>query len=559
MRLKSLSSRLFLVTAVALLPAVAISISNVMTVQRDRTADLHADALRTAELVSLEVEQTLGGLESVLRTLAAAPVVRTSDPACNQLLADAVGSVGFIAEIHIVNLDGSIRCASVPPATIDRAPAELLAQANADKPRAGEFHQSASDGAPRLPLALRIGDGPGQMPGVAVAHLDLVWMEQRLQRRSLSPGNSLTIVDRTGTILARVPEPERFVGTQIRPEFMPLLEEMQPGSMDVVSQDGTPRIIGYFPPAANASGLYVSAGYSIAEGLETMRTVALQALGLALLGTVLAMILAFYTARVFIARPVGVLIDTITAWRNGDTRARTGMNADNGEIGDAGAALDAFMAEVLTNRDARKKADEARDLMRDELEHREKNLMATIQAVARQTFTDPGSTAALHVFSDRLNAIGEANRLLKQSGWESTPLRCLIVNGVSTFIGEAQDKVETRGPDLVVKGNVATALGMSIHELCTNAVKYGALSNDSGRIIIEWGIEPGEKGDVFTLLWTEVGGPPVTRPERTGFGSKVIRHALSAQTGGVVEITHDPGGLVCRLTAPAEAVVAPSA
>lgn len=559
MRLKSLSSRLFLVTAVALLPAVAISISNVMTVQRDRTADLHADALRTAELVSLEVEQTLGGLESVLRTLAAAPVVRTSDPACNQLLADAVGAVGFIAEIHIVNLDGSIRCASVSPATVDRAPAELLAQANADKPRAGEFHQSASDGAPRLPLALRIGDGPGQMPGVAVAHLDLVWMEQRLQRRSLSPGNSLTIVDRTGTILARVPEPERFVGTQIRPEFMPLLEEMQPGSMDVVSQDGTPRIIGYFPPAANASGLYVSAGYSIAEGLETMRTVALQALGLALLGTVLAMILAFYTARVFIARPVGVLIDTITAWRNGDTRARTGMNADNGEIGDAGAALDAFMAEVLSNRDARKKADEARDLMRDELEHREKNLMATIQAVARQTFTDPGSTAALHVFSDRLNAIGEANRLLKQSGWESTPLRCLIVNGVSTFIGEAQDKVETRGPDLVVKGNVATALGMSIHELCTNAVKYGALSNDSGRIIIEWGIEPGEKGGVFTLLWTEVGGPPVTRPERTGFGSKVIRHALSAQTGGVVEITHDPGGLVCRLTAPAEAVVAPSA
>lgn len=556
MRLKSLASRLFLVTAVALVPAVAIAISNIITVQRDRTADLHADALRTAELVSLEVEQTVAGLESVMRTLAAAPVVRTSDPLCHELLADAVRAVNFIAELYIANPDGTVRCSSVPLNAMDLAPSELLARATTEKPLAGTFHRTATDDAPRLPIVLRFGTGPGEAPGVAVAHLDLVWMEERLQRRSLTPGNSLTIVDRSGTILARVPEPERFVGTKIRPEFLPLLEETSPGSMDMVSQDGTARIVGYLPPATNTSGLYISAGYSISQGLETMRRVAMQALGLALLGTALAMLLAFYTARVFVARPVGVLIDTITAWRNGNTSARTDMSSEDGEIGDAGAALDAFMSEVLTNREARKKADEARDLMRDELEHREKNLLATIQAVARQTFTDPGSDRALHIFSDRLNAISEANRLLKQSGWKSTPLRCLIVNGVSTFIGDAQDRVETRGPELVVKGNVATALGMSIHELCTNAVKYGALSNDTGRIIIEWSVEPGEKKDVFSLLWTEVGGPPVTRPERTGFGSKVIRHALSAQTGGVVEITHDPQGLVCRLTAPADAVVA---
>lgn len=234
------------------------------------------------------------------------------------------------------------------------------------------------------------------------------------------------------------------------------------------------------------------------------------------------------------------------------------MSEDNGEIGDAGAALDAFMSEVLANREARQKADAARDLMRDELEHREKNLLATIQAVARQTFSDSGNDAALRVFSDRLNAISEANRLLKQSGWTSTPLRHLIANGVSTFIGDNHDRVETEGPDLVVKGNVATAIGMSVHELCTNAVKYGGLSNDTGKVLIQWAVQPGEKGDVFTLQWTERGGPPVIKPERTGFGSKVIKHALSAQTGGSVEIIHDPQGLICRLTAPAEAVIAPA-
>jgi two-component sensor histidine kinase len=100
---------------------------------------------------------------------------------------------------------------------------------------------------------------------------------------------------------------------------------------------------------------------------------------------------------------------------------------------------------------------------------------------------------------------------------------------------------------------------MAVHELSTNAVKYGALSNDTGRVLIEWDIQTPDQGGAFTLTWTERGGPPVQKPERTGFGSKVIRHALSAQTGGTVEITHDPEGLVCRLSAPAEAVVAPAA
>jgi two-component sensor histidine kinase len=558
-RLKSLSSRLFVVTAVALVPAVAIAVSNIITVQRDQTAGLHDDALRTAELVSLEVEQTFAGLESVLRTLAAAPVVRNSEPVgCSTLLADTVLAVGFVAELYILNEDGRIRCSSVPAASLDLVPQDIVAQANAERPIAGTFHRSNAASAPRLPIALRIGNGSGDTPGIAVAHLDLVWMEQRLQRRSLAPGNSLTIVDRSGTILARVPDPETFIGTRIRPEYLHLIEEARPGSMEILSQDGTRRILGYIPPAANASGLYISAGYSIAEGLETLRTMALQALGLAILGTALASVLAFYTARVFIARPVGVLIDTITAWRGGNTTARTGMSEDNGEIGDAGAALDAFMSEVLANREARQKADAARDLMRDELEHREKNLLATIQAVARQTFSNTGNDAALRIFSDRLYAISEANRLLKQSGWTSTPLRHLISNAVSTFIGDNHDRVEAKGPDLVVKGNVATAIGMSIHELCTNAVKYGALSTDTGKVLIEWDVQPGEKGDVFTLQWTERGGPPVIKPERTGFGSKVIKHALSAQTGGSVEIIYDPQGLVCRLTAPAEAVIAPA-
>lgn len=562
MRLRSLASRLFVVTAVALSPAIAIAVSSVITMQRELTADLHASALRAAELLAREVEQTISGVDSVLRTVAAAPVVRLADTqACSALLAEAAAAVASISALFLLEEDGTIRCQSRSLPDVDFASRDYFAQAlGSDSLVTGTWAEAVAPqtAEAHLPVALKIAGRDGAPPGVAVAFLDLVWLEQRLQRRTLPAGGSLTIVDRAGTILARVPDPQSFVGTKVRPDYLHLLDEPRPGSLDVVSQDGTKRILGYFPPAMTSSGLYVSAGYSVEEGFAPMRGLVMQALSLALLGTALASVLAYYTARVFIVRPVGVLIDTVSAWRSGDTAARTVMTGDTDEIGSAGAALDGFMTELLASRAAAQKADEARDLMQDELEHREKNLLATVQAIARQTFGQGGNAEPLRVFSDRLNAISKANRLLKQSGWDSTPLRGLIADSVSTFIGEDRDRIRLRGPDIVVKGNVATAIGMAMHELCTNAVKYGALSNDTGQVTVDWALQPADQGGAFTLVWTEAGGPPVTRPDHTGFGSKVIRHALSAQTGGSVEITHDPGGLVCRLTAPAETVLAPA-
>ncbi|MES2815829.1 MAG: hypothetical protein V4720_13095, partial [Pseudomonadota bacterium] len=170
MRLKSLSSRLFVVTAVALLPAVAIAIANIITIQRDRITELHGDAMRTAELVSLEVEQTFAGLESVLRTLAAAPVVRNANgPACSALLADTVKAVPFASELYILNADGSLRCGSTTAERLDLVPQDLLAEATTENVVSGTYQKDAKDGAERLPVALRIGGGGNGASGIALA------------------------------------------------------------------------------------------------------------------------------------------------------------------------------------------------------------------------------------------------------------------------------------------------------------------------------------------------------------------------------------------------------
>jgi two-component sensor histidine kinase len=218
--------------------------------------------------------------------------------------------------------------------------------------------------------------------------------------------------------------------------------------------------------------------------------------------------------------------------------------------------MDSFMDELLAAREARRKADAARDLMRDELEHREKNLMATVQAVARQTFSKTGDDAAYQTFVQRLGAIGTANGLLKQSSWQSTSLADLVARTVATFVGKDQARISATGPQVMIKASVATVLAMSIHELCTNAVKYGALSNDVGTISITWALSGTAEDQTLTLSWIERGGPVVRKPQRTGFGSRVIKDALAAQTNGEVEMLLDPLGLTFRLTAPAQAILA---
>jgi two-component sensor histidine kinase len=559
MKPTSLSSRLFVVTAVALAPAFIVTGYSLLTLLDAQKDDLHSEARRIAELVSLELEQTVAATDGVLRTIGAAPIVkRGQQPDCDALLDEVAREVDYMAAIEVLNLDGSVRCrtGSPPPPLHGAVTDDILTSPGTIDRLVGRVMPQDNPAKIVLPISLRLHDADGRTTGAAVGYLDLDWLEGRLQDRSLTPGNSLTIADQGGTIIARVPEPERFVGTVIPSPYIDLVRAAAPGSIEVVSQDGTNRILGYHPPAANNSGLYISAGLSQAEGYATFRSVAFRAALLSFLGILGTGAFAYYTARAFVARPVQRLIDTVAAWRNGDETARTGLDANEGEICRAGQSVDAFMDELLATREARRKADEARDLMRDELEHREKNLMATVQAIARQTFSKAGDEAAYRVFSDRLNAIGTANGLLKRSSWQSTPLHELVAETVATFVGKEQRRVSAAGPEVLIKASVATVLAMSIHELCTNAVKYGALSNDVGTIDIAWHLSGLTKDSSFILSWVERGGPPVKEPRRTGFGSKVIRDALSGQTSGTVEITHDPLGLCFRLTAPAGAILA---
>jgi PAS domain S-box-containing protein len=200
----------------------------------------------------------------------------------------------------------------------------------------------------------------------------------------------------------------------------------------------------------------------------------------------------------------------------------------------------------------RKRAEEQRDLLIKELHHRVRNTLATVQAIASQTFRHVGgeAAAARQAFESRLLALSNAHSALTDESWDSVGLNDLVWSTLRPHCPADRELFTVSGTDMRVHPKSAVALSMAIHELCTNAIKYGALSVEGGHVSIDWAASDRR----FKLRWQERGGPPVAKPKGTGFGSVLIERALAAQLGGEVAISYDVTGVVCTIDAPLAAV-----
>jgi len=148
-------------------------------------------------------------------------------------------------------------------------------------------------------------------------------------------------------------------------------------------------------------------------------------------------------------------------------------------------------------------------------------------------------------FTDRLLALSAAHNVLTRENWEGAELSELVANAARPYHDAARHRITIEGPTLRVAPNVALAVSMALHELATNAVKYGALSTSDGRVSITWA-----EGDPAQLVWCETGGPPVSAPGRGGFGSRLLRQGMATELGAPAEVDYRPEGVLCRLRVP---------
>jgi two-component sensor histidine kinase len=243
----------------------------------------------------------------------------------------------------------------------------------------------------------------------------------------------------------------------------------------------------------------------------------------------------------------------IQAADNLDSAAREGeIGRDEAAIQQAQTAS-SHIIRARTLADKALKADvEHIQLRMREVGHRNKNMLSLVEAIARQTAAHEPEDFIGH-FSVRIQALAVNQDLLVLNEWQGVDVEDLVRAQLAPFGGLLGSRIALRGPKLRLKATTAQAIGLALHELATNAGKYGALSTDAGRVDVSWRV----RGDTFTLGWTEREGPSVSAPKRRGFGTIVFEAMVERRVDGKVDLHYAPSGLTWQLACPAANALEP--
>ncbi|MCJ2092827.1 PAS domain S-box protein [Methylobacterium sp. J-072] len=223
---------------------------------------------------------------------------------------------------------------------------------------------------------------------------------------------------------------------------------------------------------------------------------------------------------------------------------------------DAPGRLPRRLIGVVADVTDRRIAEERQSLLIRELHHRVKNTLATVQAIVGSTARTASSIEDFYeAFVGRIKSLAHTHAVLTEDTWQTASLANLLLSELKPYAevaadGGAEGRISLDGPAIDLPSEIAVPIGMAIHELTTNAAKYGALSNRTGRVAVTWSLEPGGAAGILRFHWRESGGPPVRPPSRQGFGSRLLQRVLITQVQAEVETDYDPEGFSLTMRAP---------
>ncbi|WP_244625496.1 sensor histidine kinase [Methylobacterium mesophilicum] len=385
--------------------------------------------------------------------------------------------------------------------------------------------------------------------------IDLSYLAGRQASAGLPPDATLTVADRKGTVLIRLPGHEEWVGRTLPQPFWAALVQHRGGVADLPGLNGSPRITAVAEASPDdLDSVTVSVAFSPTTAFADIDAATRRGLVLIGLGAALAIAAALLAGRAFIRQPVRRLLRAAASWRAGALDTRSGL-AGPGEFGELGEAFDAMAAALQTHEgelrseiERSRRLQERQTLMLHELNHRVRNTLATVQSLARQGRRDDDRGERLE---GRILALSKSHDLLSRDDWGGASLRAVLESALAPFEDAAPRRFGLNGPDIELPPRYVLALGMTIHELTTNAAKYGALAAEGGRIDITWHVATTDRPTrTLALEWRESGGPPVTAPQRRGFGTRLISGGISRELGGTVDLSFPTEGVRCTLAVP---------
>ena len=346
----------------------------------------------------------------------------------------------------------------------------------------------------------------------------------RLGERALTESDLQKLFDEIATTTAEI----------LDVEFVKILE-LVPGDAELLLRAGVGWREGLIGTAHESTGRHSQAGYALASGAPVIVTD-------------LRSEARFEGPALLRDHGINCGVSVPIAGRDGRAYGVLGAHtARRRRFNEQDVSFLVATANVIAGAIQRRQADQRHELMIRELRHRSGNLFAQLLALFSQTARNSRSVADLSAkYEARVLALANAHRLITERGWQSTSLGDLLRVLLAPYI----DRVTFSGPEVFLEPDPSFALSSAVHELATNASKYGSLSQDAGRLELSWTVSRAAPGLSVRLDWKERGGPPPKRVRRVGFGSRLIGMVIERQLNGAVERSFGPEGMEARLIVP---------
>jgi two-component sensor histidine kinase len=542
-RLPSVRSRLLLLTLVLLLPALAAAGLLVYAGYRHDRQAVEKHLQETARALSLVVDRQFGQAEALLWALSTSPQLLEKDYAAFDARARAAIRIPG-AWVTVADDRGQVVNTLLPPGS----PLPLIDNKDhrkgltAGMVRISNLFTGFVAKQPAVGIDTLVTTDDGSELYITVI-MRAATVSRVLADQGLPPTWIGAIVDRNGTVVARSRDVEQFVGRPATPENVERVRAgLREGVAESISLDGVPTLLALARSPGSGWSTIVAVPRS-----EITAPAWRSALYLALAGGLLlalGVVMAWQVGR-SIAGPMKGLASM--AQHVGRGEAITAPASGLVEIDRVGDALSLASMQL-------READRRQKLLIDELNHRVKNTLATVQSLSWQVIR-PGVSpkVAQERFQQRLLALSRTHNLLNETLWEGASLRTILEAEFKPYAADST-RVRLDGPAVDLPARPAVVLGMAFHELATNAVKYGALSTASGQVQVDWKVEDRGEGAILIIDWCELDGPMLETKPHPGFGSRLLRQTITRELAGQLDLRFEREGVCCMIAVPLEAV-----
>ncbi len=521
-----------IVTGVIVLLIGAIIILSILRARQDAIAQARLKASYLSAALQQEAEGHLESLAIALEFVKRQVETEGGAAPLAELKTEISSYLPGVANISVIGPDGSLRATSgdVASAPLDFSHFDFF-RIGRDGPSGFRFGNPMTGLLPNrmaIPATQRLEKKDGEFAGMVLFSLDPARATEMYRRVDLGNSGSIMLIGTDGIVLFGYTLPHGLdpsvIGTMAANEnALAWLQSRPSGSYIATSAlDGIERVYSWrrlenFPVIAVV-------GLGKKESLAVANRQAMRMLTLGVLSAGLLLALT-------------ILLSRETSRRIKHAQALEETNAK--------------LADARVDIDERKRHEEQITLLLREVNHRSKNMLSVVQAISRQTVA-ASPNDFIDRFAERIEALAASQDLLVKNDWRGVDLQELARSQLGHFKDLVDKRIELRGPPLFVFASAAQTIGMALHELATNAGKYGALSDGCGRVEVNWSLERGKDGGkTFAISWRERGGPPVAAPVRAGFGSTVLCQVAKESLDAKVELDYASTGLVWRLQCPA--------